>query len=152
MHFPLKPFLFLAFLCLTISTSNLTSAHHNHHTQLTAAHLLHKSVNSECCMMLGGMLCGTTFPECCAGGCRSTWYGGTSCLGMKLNISHELCPNSCKNVCRAQGGIICGTTITTEECCPPQFCTGIVARSCSGIRIPLGNCVRHTSFSKWSWG
>jgi hypothetical protein len=140
------------FLLLLLVLPLLLASTPSTHNQLSVEHLLHKNINVECCLRLGGVVCGTTFPSCCSGGCRDTWYGGVSCYGNKLNISSELCPNSCKNVCRRQGGIICGTSVTKEECCEPQFCTGLVFRSCdAGTRMPMPGCVPSTTFSKWSW-
>jgi hypothetical protein len=115
------------------------------------SHLIGKNINYDCCMQFGGVVCGTTFPVCCRGGCRKTWIGSTSCIGQKIRIHSDICPNSCRNMCRAQGGIICGTSVTTEDCCYPQFCQGTVSRSCVGGKIPLAYCAPGTSFSKWRW-
>lgn len=131
--------------------SCLEAVEESHHNQLAVDHMLHRNINAQCCAMLGGALCGTTFPNCCTGGCRPTWYGGTGCIGQKIKMSPDLCPNSCKNVCGQQGGVICGTTINREDCCLPHLCRGLIHRSCTGFRIPLFNCVPHTTFSKWSW-
>lgn len=120
------------------------------HTHEEESHEIMKTVDPYCCSALGGVVCGTTFHECCQGGCRQSLVGGTTCLGQKIPVSAKTCPNSCKNICHSQGGIICGSSLTTEECCQPAYCRGFFTRSCvPGTRLNLGMCMKNTAFANW---
>jgi|JI6StandDraft_1071083.scaffolds.fasta_scaffold00430_34 hypothetical protein len=117
-----------------------------------ASHEIGKIVDWGCCGYYGGVVCGTTFPECCSGGCRPGLVAGSTCVGRKIQLSSKRCPTSCANTCRRAGGVICGTSVTSEDCCYPMYCSGLLVRTCAaGTKIPLGNCMPNTAFSKWRW-
>jgi hypothetical protein len=142
------------FICLALLLICVLSTHQHLDEELSeeSSHDIGKNINWGCCQHFGGVVCGTTFPECCSGGCRPGLLGGSTCIGHKVKISASRCPNSCRNMCSSYGGIICGTSVTTEECCQPQFCSGLAIRTCAaGSRINTPNCVPGTSFSKWRW-
>ncbi len=102
----------LILICLTVLAVTSIRAHRDYED--TPAHsLISKNINMDCCAMMGGFVCGTVRPECCSGGCRRTWLGSTTCLGQKLKVTRKVCPNSCYNMCLAQGGIICGFSVTS---------------------------------------
>lgn len=116
----------------------------------TPAHNIHKVIDYKCCQRFGGVVCGMQFPECCTLGCAPGTIGGVTCLGEKIRINPHICPNSCKNKCERRGGMICGTSILTEQCCYAQYCSGIFYRTCEqGMQIPLGRCMPSTAFARW---
>ena len=93
-------------LYLLLGVVSINATRQAMHTSLTGfeypetmAHDIRKILDRRCCQRFGGIVCGTRFPECCTEGCTPGVLGGYTCLGEKIKINTDVCPDSCKNRC-----------------------------------------------------